>query len=288
LNFETRSEQQALECLAQATNRGALNVIAEADGILNRALSGQVAPDLRERILELAEGLFQSIGMQLSVAKYKAIAVDRGAALDTLDYPLNNRFWLKEQFTRIRRLPNDSERAKALQRIVDWENPGPGGFYDDLGNVARQPHLVRPVSFEQDPGGFVSPRIGYEEDLAPDEDEPPPQGVRRFSWLDHAETLYDAPLQVRYTGLDPQSHYKLRVVYAGDTNRRKIRLVANEGLEVHSYLARPVPFAPLEFDLPAGSTQSGVLTLSWSGEPGLGGNGRGCQVSEVWLMKKAP
>ena len=23
-----------------------------------------------------------------------------------------------------------------------------------------------------------------------------------------------------------------------------------------------------------------------SGEPGLGGNGRGCQVSEVWLIKK--
>ena len=29
-----------------------------------------------------------------------------------------------------------------------------------------------------------------------------------------------------------------------------------------------------------------VLTLTWSADPGRGGNGRGCQVAEVWLVKK--
>ena len=48
--------------------------------------------------------------MQLSVPKYKAIAVDRGANLDTIDYPLNSRFWLKEQFAQIRGLPSEAER----------------------------------------------------------------------------------------------------------------------------------------------------------------------------------
>ena len=33
------------------------------------------------------------------------------------------------------------------------------------------------------------------------------------------------------------------------------------------------------------ATASGSLTLSWFAEPGLGGNGRACQVAEVWLMK---
>jgi len=28
------------------------------------------------------------------------------------------------------------------------------------------------------------------------------------------------------------------------------------------------------------------LTLAWSREPRLGGNGRGAQVAEVWLLKK--
>jgi hypothetical protein len=34
------------------------------------------------------------------------------------------------------------------------------------------------------------------------------------------------------------------------------------------------------------ATQTGELTLTWHGEPGRGGNGRGCQVAEVWLTKK--
>ena len=43
---------------------------------------------------------------------------------------------------------------------------------------------------------------------------------------------------------------------------------------------------PLEFDIPQAATETGELTLSWFGEPGLGGNGRGCQVSEAWLIKE--
>jgi hypothetical protein len=44
--------------------------------------------------------------------------------------------------------------------------------------------------------------------------------------------------------------------------------------------------APLEFDIPAEATLDGGLTLTWSQEAGVGGNGRGCQVAEVWLMKR--
>src|SRR2546427_514255 len=43
----------------------------------------------------------------------------------------------------------------------------------------------------------------------------------------------------------------------------------------------------IEFDIPAKATAGGELTLTWQREPGLGGNGRGCQVSEVWLIKKS-
>ena len=53
--------------------------------------------------------------MQLSVELYKAIAVDRGASLDTLDYPLNNRRWLEEQFARIRKFPPAPEGLTAIR-----------------------------------------------------------------------------------------------------------------------------------------------------------------------------
>ncbi len=285
---ETLLENEALDRLRRADVTGSLTAMDEAEQILDRALKTSVAPDIRDRILELGAALFQSIGMQLSVHKYGAIAVDRGAALDTLDFPLNNRLWLKEQFRRIRSVSFEPQRLSALQQVIAWENPGPGGFYDDLGNSARQAHLVRGPGLDQDPGCFRSPRSGFEEDLVLDDDDPPPQGNRRVSWLDHAETLYDAPLRLRYTGLEKDATYLVRVTYAGDNPKRQISLTANDVIQIHPLLSKPMPFRPLEFKLPHSATESGTLTLSWTGEPGLGGNGRGCQVSEVWLIRSSP
>jgi hypothetical protein len=285
---ETDFEARAMERLRTAPASGALLAMDAAKQVLDRAASAHVNEDWRARIMELGEALFQSIGMQLSVEKYQAIAVDRGASLDTLDFPLNNRLWLSEQFAGIRKLTGEPQRLKALDAIVHWTDPGPGGFYDDLGNPARQPHLVQGLSFAQDPGRMQSARAGFEEDLVVDEPEEAAGIARRMSWMDHAESLYDTPLRMHYNGLDPKAHYKVRVLYGGDNPRRKIRLMANESIEIHPYIPKPVPFRPLEFAIPPSATSGGELTLSWFGEAGLGGNGRGCQVSEVWLIKEPP
>jgi hypothetical protein len=37
---------------------------------------------------------------------------------------------------------------------------------------------------------------------------------------------------------------------------------------------------------PRRTKAQGTLDLAWYREAGLGGNGRGCQVAEVWLIKK--
>ena len=75
--------------------------------------------------------------MQLSVPRYKAISVGRGANLDTIDQVLNDREWLEHRFAAIRKLESEPARLKELDAIVDWTNPGPGGFYDDLGDPMR-------------------------------------------------------------------------------------------------------------------------------------------------------
>jgi hypothetical protein len=288
LIHETDLEMQAMASLQKAPEVGVSRAISDATQILDRALAEHPNPDWRIRIFQLAEALFQSIGMQLSVERYQAIAVDRGASLDTLDYPLNNRRWLEEQFARIRKLPPAPDGLKAVDEILQWTNPGPGGFYDDLGNSACQPHLQRGLGFNEDPGCFQSTRADFEEDLVVDEPDENPGVARRVSWMDHAEALYDAPLRMVYSGLDPKARYTVRVLYAGDSPKRKIRLVANDNLEVHPYLAKPMPYKPLEFPIAPAATQQGKLMLSWFGEPGLGGNGRSCQVSEVWLIKDSP
>ena len=108
----------------------------------------------------------------------------------------------------------------------------------------------------------------------------------RLSWWNNAGTLYETPLKLRYTGLDRTAEYKLRVNYASDSASKKIRLTANDKFEIHPFMEKRFQGRPLEFDLPPAATRSGKLTLSWNREPGLGDNGRGCQVAEVWLIKK--
>jgi hypothetical protein len=183
-------------------------------------------------------------------------------------------------------MKTEKERQAAIFEIVDWENPGPGGFYDDLGNPARQPHLVRNLPFAEDPASLRSSKTGFEEGDDVDEEDERPLGALRKSWLDHGESLVDQPLKVRYSDLDPKAHYKVRVVYGGDAPKMKIRMMANDTIEIHPFIQKPNPVRRLEFDIPPEATRGGVLELSWFRPEGLGGNGRGCEVSEIWLMRK--
>jgi len=268
LIYETGLEQSALAALRTEGPQ-------QAEAILDRAVTERTAPELRARIFELAEALFQSIRMQLSVTRYQAISVDRGANLDTVDAPLNNRMWLKARFAALRDLPDDAARRAGIEQILHWTDPGPGGFYDDLGNLEAQPHLVRGLPYEKDPAFRESPLVGFAGNAG-----------WRSSWWTHAESLYDAPLRMHYDGLDPNAAYKVRVVYAGDSPRVRIRLDAADGIMVHPLMAKPTPMRPVEFNLPRKATGKGTLDLTWHREEGLGGSGRGCQVSEVWLIKQ--
>jgi hypothetical protein len=272
LVYETELEARAMDELRRAGELGSLTAIEHARTILARASSKRVAPDLRARIFELGEALFQSIHMQLSVARYQAIGTERGANLDAIDAPLNNRAWLENQFAAVGALAREAERLRALEAIVRRTDPGPGGFYDDLGNPSRQPHLVLGPGLAADPMQRRT-RVG----LGSRPDWP-------LAWCQNAESLYDAPLKMRYTDLDPSAHYRLKVVYSGGNLDPKIRLEA-EGLEIHPLLAKPNPVHPLEFDVPRAATADGVLTLTWTEDLGRGSNGRGCQVGEVWLIR---
>ena len=79
LLYENALEEGALEKLRDARRMGTLAAMNEAEKILDRAVTERTAQDLRARALELGEALFQSIRMQLSVEKYQAITVGRGA-----------------------------------------------------------------------------------------------------------------------------------------------------------------------------------------------------------------
>jgi hypothetical protein len=254
-------------------------LLDQAEDVLAGALLTPAAASLRQRVRELAEALFQSIQMQLAVNRYQAEAVERAANLETLDAPLTDLPWLRAQISSIRKLNSPNEQVLAIERLLGRTDPGPGGFYDDLGNPSHRPHLLPGSGSWEDPEFRSSALTGFS--------YPDPFGSGApVAWKRWAESLFDAPLKVQYNDLDPRAEYKVRVVYSGDARRNKIRLAANDQHEIHPYQARPWPPQPQEFDIPATATSSGQLTLTWTREPGLGGNGRGCQVSEVWLLRK--
>jgi hypothetical protein len=278
---ETAAESEAMQILASAKRTSASHALDQAESILNRGTATHNTDTLAARVKELAEALFQSIGMQLSVEKYGAISVGRGANLDELDVPLNNRVWLKNRFAELRKLDNDAARFRGIEAILHWTDPGPGGFYDDLGNPSRQPHLVRPDRYATDPGYLESPSVGFRSELS-----------WRRSWCTHVDGQYETPVVMHYPNLDPTARYKLRVVYAGENFQVKVRLTASpasdtpgQAIEIHPFRLKPQPVQPIEFEIPAQATSAGKLTLTWHSNPERGGPGRGCQIAEVWLIK---
>lgn len=272
---ESGLQDEALDCLRKAPRVGAAAAIAQAKEKLAKADTEPVAQELRQRVFELAEALYQSIGMQLSVEKFGAIHVDRGANLDLIDVPLNDRVWLEKQVDEITARDTDVARMRAVDALLNRTNPGPGGYYDNLGVPGQQPHLVMACDKYADPeykSSVLMGRTYYPE-------------FPTF-WNTYAETRYETPIQLHYDSLDATAQYTVRVVYAGDSEEIKMRMEA-DGQQVHDFIDKPWPPKPIDFDVPRDATSDGNLTLSFTQPPGRGGNGRGCQVAEVWLIKMA-
>lgn len=279
LIHETALEEQALDVLREAGFQGSETALREAERILDRAVTAPVGRTWRTRIFQLAEALYQTIHHKLSVPLYHALHTGRGAHLDSLDWPLNSRLWLKQAFREIRELDNERDRLARIRGIVDRTDPGPGGFYDSPGQLPMTPRLERGAGAVVDPAFLRSSQTGClyltQEPLA-----------LPYAWLSHAWALGDAPLEMHYEGLDPSAAYEVRVVYAQTEYRNTIQLVANDTEEVHDFIEKPDPVVPLLFDVPRTATRSGRLKLTWRRQPGLGGEGQGCHISEIWLMRK--
>ena len=276
LIYETQIEDAAINILRKTSEIGSMTAMNQAKEILNKSKLEKVSEDWRQRVFELAEALFQSIHMQLSVNKYYAISIGRGANLDLIDQPLNNRIWLEDQFNRIANLDTEQVRLNEIEKVINWENPGPGGFYTDFGDLSCNPHLVMETNYNDDPGFWHSPFIGWRTGI--------PQTLDwRSSWKRYIHTLFNYPLKMHYAHLDKQAQYKLRIVYLSGP----VQLVADDSILVHDYFViQPWKIETRTYDIPIKATSDGKLTLTWNMEPAIGSTGRGNQIAEMWLMKK--
>jgi hypothetical protein len=260
LIYETKLEDEVNAILMQAPKRGAEQSIVDATAVLYKGVDISPAPDLRARIIGLCAKLFQSIGLQSSVEQYYASDAQRGAVLDFIATPLNNRWWLEDQFKAIRALNTEADKAARLVALAKWEHPGPGSFYDNPGDLSKAPHVLPEVApgrtfwwWEQ---GRSRARITWQ--------------VTRF------------PREIAYDGLDPNAKYVVRTTGAGQSNLRingERVMPSVDGSKMGEFK---------EFPVDPKFLKAGKVVLTWdkaTGEENLNWRDKS-RLAEVWLLKK--
>jgi hypothetical protein len=273
LLYETALEQQADSALAMAPQIGAGAAMANALEILNRAETNPWAPDVRASLEAHGDALFGLIGYQTSVPKYHARNFERGAFLDFLERPLNNRWWLEDQFAEIEKLPSEPEKIARLDLIRTWEDPAPGAFYDDIGNIAKMPRVERAEAFNIDPEGAKTPGISFSTHI--DEGK----SRLRLSSLSHM----DWPKALVYDGLDASRSYLLRLTGRGDALPR----ADGQPLKPSKYTKEIGQFK--EFPIPPKLTADGQLRITFDPPKETGINWRySSMLTEAWLIPQQP
>jgi hypothetical protein len=271
LLHDTAIEQDANRALAAAPQHGSTAAIDAALAILQRTTATDCCPEWRKRIQDLCESLYQSIRLQTSVPKYHASSAERGAILDFIDYPLNNRLWLEDELGKVRALSSETVKLARLEQLRTWEEPGPGSFYDDVGHVGRSPRVVRVEVTSGEPpvrGAGPSPHFVWEHDG---------KSRQRLTW----QSSLRWPLAIVYERLDPEASYVLRLNGVGDA-RPKIDGAA----------AAPSAYSKVlgelkEYPVPAAAVADGrvVVTFEPIDEQHLNWR-QHSRLSEAWLVKK--
>jgi hypothetical protein len=257
--YEQNLEKKANIILAMASLTGTEKAMTEALSVVNVADNDRISTDLRQKIIDYCDALFQSIGMQTSVQKYHASGEERGAILDFLDYPLNNRWWLADEFEKIRQMKSEEEKLKRIEIISSWEKPGPGSYYDNVSDISKGPR--------------VKTRIDDGTDVA---------------WWDNGMSrrrlstqLFQNSPRLEYPDLDPAGRYIIRISGYGDAllrvdGERLEPLVYNKGLEEFK-----------EFLVPGKCTGDGIIEVTFDQPEESNLNWRQySKVCDIWLLKQ--
>ena len=260
---ETALEEQANALLSQQEGRTPSQAMREALNILEQVDTEPTRPDLRKRIVALYDDLFHSIGLQSDMKKYQASGSERGASLEFLDYPLNNRWWLEDEFKKVETLPDETAQWARLEELRFWEHPGKGSFYDDLGHLARSPHVAWEFGTMLMSGGFAWWDGGYSR--------------ARLSWQ-----VTSWPRNgLQYNGLDHTASYLLRFSGFGDMK------AFADGQELQPTRYGTDNGDIKEYPVPQALVEDGRLTVTLQPQRLEGVNWRQQpRLAEAWLIKE--
>lgn len=258
LTYEKGLEAKAYDVLANAETIGAENAMNEALVYLEKADTELVAQNLKQKVLDYAEALFHSIGAQTSVSKYNARSAERGAILDFIDYPLNNRWWLEDEFEKVKKISTEKGKLARLEFIGTYEFPGEGSFYDNISSAD-----AKHVTSETDDA------IDYlwEND-----------GISRKRL---STQLFQFSPTLEYDALDADADYLIRVSGYGEALLR----ANGQRLKPTKYEKGFEQFK--EFPLPKNLIQDGKLKITFDKPDEEHLNWRKqSRVTDVWILKQ--
>ncbi|NQU52104.1 MAG: hypothetical protein HQ522_06150 [Bacteroidetes bacterium] len=257
--YETDLEKEANKILATATEIGSEKAMKKALAKVNEADTKPVAQNLYAKILEYSDALFESIGLQTDVERYQASNSQRGCILQFVNYPLNNRWWLEDEFNTVAEMETEEEKLERLEVIRTWENPAPGSYYDNVSNietgkrVSTTSYDACDVAWRE--GGTTRKRLSSQ--------------------------LFQASPVIDYEYLDFNGRYRIRCSGRGDCLLR----VDEKRLEPIAYDKEIGGFK--EFVVPMELTQDGKIRVTfdipeeshirWSSQSA---------ISDVWVIKK--
>jgi hypothetical protein len=257
--YERGLEHRANLVLAQAKRIGAERAMDKALAIVNKADSEPIARDLHGKIVQYCDDLFRSIGLQTSVPKYQAANSQRGCILELVDHPFNNRWWLEDEFKKIKELTDEEEKLAQLEMIRSWESPGLGSYYDNVSNIAQSPHVLT-TSYD----------------------------ATDVAWWDNGRSrtrlssqLFQNELKLQYNDLDFNGRYILRLCGQGDA------LVWADGKRLEPVLYNKERGEFKEFVIPRETVGDGAMRIVIDRPEESHINWRKySHVSDVWLIKQ--
>lgn len=199
--------------------------------------------------------------------------------------------WLQRQLERAQKAKG-AARDELLSMIVDYENAGEGGFYDNLGTFNSAPDVISGYPYDHGQP-YVSQML--------DEGNRPSQRSMHFTQNEKQGVTF------HYSNLDPKATYKIRFTFVRPWYQERYASRMNQKRQ--SVYADDIPIAkdvelPLQmsdfftYEIPAKVTADGELTirLEKAAEVAIGdrvyieqwrnSGGWGTIVSEAWLMKK--
>ncbi|VAX15257.1 FIG01098537: hypothetical protein [hydrothermal vent metagenome] len=256
---EKNLEKEANKILAQDNKLGIETAMERSLAKINEADTQPIEKELKNSIEKYCENLFNLIGLQTSVKLYNASGEQRGAILDFVDYPLNNRWWYADEFDKVSKLSSDKTKLEKLELMRKWENPDPGSYYDDVSNIANSPHVTTTVYDATDFGWLNG----------------------GFSRLRLSSQVYQFDPILKYENLDPNGRYIVRITGYGDALLR----IDGQRLEPIIYNKEVEGFK--EFVIPRNFVGDGKITMTFDQPEQSRINWRNySRISDVWLIKK--